>query len=209
LHCVLVCVQRAERPARHQPQPWFLPCSRWCHFKQEGALGALVGRLRRTVRAARNITFGVPRLASEVSDRKGFHPGRLVCSPVSSCIIFGLVRASRCLPQQRLRTRYPSKDLQRICGTAHQEKAECFACPEVAWQGSLKGHLEKSALACRDWPARSVTASDFTPGRQEEAEFFEVPKSQAELSCRPGSRQRKRSKRPLMSCDRASSLSVE
>jgi hypothetical protein len=37
------------------------------------------------------------------------------------------------------------------------------------------GHLEKSALTCRDWPARSVTARDFTPGRQEEAEFFEVP----------------------------------
>jgi hypothetical protein len=42
-----------------------------------------------------------------------------------------------------------------------------------AWKAN--GHLEKSRLACRDWPARSVRARDFPPGRQEEAECFEVP----------------------------------
>ncbi|MFN9661132.1 MAG: hypothetical protein ACK6BC_12315 [Cyanobacteriota bacterium] len=57
--------------------------------------------------------------------------------------------------------------------------------PVTAWvvvAGVLKffalatyGHLEKSLLACRNWPARSVTARDFTPGGEEEAEFFEVP----------------------------------
>jgi len=39
------------------------------------------------------VTFGVPKLASKVSDRKGFHSVRLVCSPASSCVILGLLRA--------------------------------------------------------------------------------------------------------------------
>jgi hypothetical protein len=30
-------------------------------------------------------------------------------------------------------------------------------------------------LACRDWPARSMTARDFTPGGEEEAKFFDLP----------------------------------
>jgi hypothetical protein len=42
-------------------------------------------------------------------------------------------------------------------------------------RGSLQRQLEKSLLACRDWPARSVTARELTPGGEEEAGFFEVP----------------------------------
>jgi len=45
--------------------------------------------------------------------------GYLVFHPGSSCIVFGLVRASRCLPQQRPRARYSAKDSQRIGRTAH------------------------------------------------------------------------------------------
>jgi hypothetical protein len=44
-----------------------------------------------------------------------------VRSPASSCIILGLVRAPRRCYQQGLQARYPSKDSQRICGTAYQE----------------------------------------------------------------------------------------
>jgi hypothetical protein len=48
-------------------------------------------------------------------------------------------------------------------------------CRRVVLGLTTHGPLEKSLLACRDWPARSVTARDFTPGGEGEAEFFEVP----------------------------------
>jgi hypothetical protein len=116
-----------------------------------------------------------------------------VSRPGSSCVVFGLVLASRCLPQRGLRARYPAKDSQRICRTARQEPVahgttgltvtykscethQPRAVEELIEMAQSNGPLEKSLLACRDWPARSVTAGDLTSGGEGEAEFFEVPK---------------------------------
>ena len=59
-----------------------------------------------------------------------------------------------------------SSALEVVTSEAHQAAQQ---------QPVADGHLEKSLLACHDWPARSVTARDLTPGGEEEAEFFEVP----------------------------------
>ena len=65
--------------------------------------------------------------------------------PASSCIIPGLVRAPRCRHQQGLQARHPSKDPERICGTAHQ-----YAVPQVyasssAWSAHPDGLLSEGS----------------------------------------------------------------
>ncbi|MFN9547900.1 MAG: tetratricopeptide repeat protein, partial [Cyanobacteriota bacterium] len=81
--------------------------------------GSLINKQPDTIATTFALLDQHPAAAPLALDTRLNHQGLLVSSPTSSCVTFGLVRASRCCTQQGLRTRHPSKDSWRVYGTAH------------------------------------------------------------------------------------------